>query len=117
MTRIVVTGGRDYDNPQHLELILGRMHAASPITELAQGECPTGADAMAKAWARSQGITVKEYAADWLVYGRSAGPVRNQFMLDDFRPDSVVAFPGNRGTADCVRRARKANLTVWVVRP
>jgi hypothetical protein len=37
--------------------------------------------------------------------GRAAGPRRNQRMLEDFRPDLVVAFPGGRGTAYMVRRA------------
>ena len=44
--------------------------------------------------------------------GRSAGPIRNQAMLDEGRPDLVVAFPGHHGTADIVRRARAAGIKV-----
>ena len=33
-------------------------------------------------------------------------------MLDEGRPDFVVAFPGGRGTADMCRRAREAGLEV-----
>lgn len=31
-------------------------------------------------------------------------------MLTDGQPDLVVAFPGGRGTADMVRRARAAGV-------
>jgi hypothetical protein len=48
--------------------------------------------------------------ADWEKLGRSAGPIRNQAMLDEGRPDLVVAFPGHHGTADMVRRARAAGV-------
>ena len=33
-------------------------------------------------------------------------------MLDERRPDLVVAFPGGRGTADMVGRARSAGIEV-----
>lgn len=33
-------------------------------------------------------------------------------MIDEGKPDIVVAFPGGRGTADMVRRARKAALAL-----
>jgi hypothetical protein len=33
-------------------------------------------------------------------------------MLEDFRPDLVVAFPGGRGTADMVRRADGAEVPI-----
>lgn len=43
---------------------------------------------------------------------RAAGPIRDQEMLDKGKPDLVVAFLGNRGTADMVRRAREAGVPV-----
>jgi hypothetical protein len=33
-------------------------------------------------------------------------------MLDEFRPDVVLAFPGGRGTADMVHRAIAAGVRV-----
>jgi hypothetical protein len=38
--------------------------------------------------------------------------MRNQQMLDEGRPTLVVAFPGGRGTADMMRRARVAGIEV-----
>ena len=31
-------------------------------------------------------------------------------MLDEGKPDLVVAFPGGKGTADMTRRAREAGI-------
>ena len=33
-------------------------------------------------------------------------------MLDEGKPDLVVAFPGGTGTADMIRRAKKAGVEV-----
>ncbi len=52
------------------------------------------------------------YEADWHEHGRAAGPIRNARMIAEGRPDLVIAFPGGRGTADMVSRARKAGIEV-----
>lgn len=60
---------------------------------------------------------VQSYPADWTTNGRSAGPLRNQRMLDSVRPDIVLAFPlpSSTGTWDCVRRALAMRVPVAVV--
>jgi hypothetical protein len=35
---------------------------------------------------------------EWDELGKKAGPLRNQRMLDEGKPDLVVAFPGGGGT-------------------
>ena len=55
--------------------------------------------------------------ADWAKHGRKAGPIRNQRMIDEGRPDLVVAFPGGTGTADMVERARVAGIRVIEIAP
>ena len=76
-----------------------------------------GADEGAARWAKSEGIASRAYPANWRKHGKAAGPIRNQQMLDDGRPDFVVAFPGGRGTADMVRRAHAAGVPVYEVSP
>ena len=64
------------------------------------------------------GITVADYPTTWSpggVYDPGAAVKRNQQMLDEGEPDALFAFPGGKGTADMVRRARKASLhEIWV---
>mgnify|MGYP001604595866 CR=1 FL=1 len=59
----------------------------------------------------------EHYPADWDQYGRSAGPIRNQHMLEQGKPDLVIAFPGGRGTSDMMTRARSAGIPVMQVTP
>ncbi len=43
--------------------------------------------------------------------------IRNQQMLDEAKPDMVLAFPGGRGTDDMVSRAEKAGVPVTIALP
>jgi len=109
---LIVCGGRDFADRAFLFAALDAVHRKRPITTLAQGCCPTGADAFAVEWAKARGVRCIGFQANWREFGASAGPRRNRQMLD-YGVDGVVAFPGNRGTADMVRIARAAGVTVW----
>ncbi len=52
-----------------------------------------------------------ECKADWANYGKGAGHIRNQQMLDS-GIDLAIEFPGGRGTADMRRRLDKAGVKV-----
>jgi hypothetical protein len=76
-----------------------------------------GADWQADRWARSTGVPTDPYPADWGRFGRAAGPLRNQRMVDvlsGVRHGLVAAFPSGAsvGTMDCVRRATRAGIPV-----
>jgi hypothetical protein len=109
--RVLVTGGRDYADSETVWAVLGEL---LPIAALAHGQA-RGADSLADYWASQHGVPVYGYPADWSRHGRAAGAIRNRQMLDDFRPDLVVAFPGGKGTRDMVARARRADVRVLTV--
>lgn len=71
-----------------------------------------GADSLATDYAMVNWTGYTEYPADWKKHGRAAGPIRNQQMLIEGKPDLVIAFPGGKGTLDMVRRAKKAGVEV-----
>lgn len=72
----------------------------------------TGADTVAVDWAIVNWLPFKEYPADWDTYGMYAGLQRNKQMLEEGKPDLVIAFPGGRGTAHMVKIAREAGVRV-----
>ena len=111
--RVLVTGGRDFSNRELLFETLDRLHAVRGFTVLIHGDA-NGADRLAGEWGAARGVTVEVHPADWKKHGRAAGPIRNQKMLEE-KPDLVVAFPGGRGTADMVRKAKQAGLEVIMV--
>jgi UDP-N-acetylmuramoylalanine-D-glutamate ligase len=67
---------------------------------------------MASTWASLNGRGHVAFPADWKTHGKAAGPKRNRQMLDDAKPDLVVAFPGGRGTDDMVNKAKSRGVPV-----
>jgi hypothetical protein len=111
MKRIIVCGGRDYQDAQAVSTALDSAYIEFGNLHIIQGGA-SGADLLAKQWAVNRNQRVTTVPADWTMHGRSAGPIRNQIMLDRFMPDLVIAFPGGRGTFDMVTRAQKAGVPV-----
>lgn len=91
----------------------------------------SGADALADEWAKNSrgfpkpevfkaawkdvsrpGAVIKRNATTGEPYDAAAGPVRNQRMIDEGKPDLVIAFPGKEGTEDMISRAEKAEIEV-----
>ena len=112
--KILVCGGRNYLNYEYLALtlddIIRQTHYPYECTILQGGA--KGTDFLAKVYANQWDCEMKEYPANWKKYGKGAGPIRNQQMLDEGKPDLVVAFPGGVGTADMIRRSKKAGIEV-----
>jgi len=112
--RILVCGGRDYLDMPFLFGVLDMQAEQGPISTIIQGDCPTGADKLARMWAISRNEHFDRFPADWNAHGRAAGPIRNQQMIDEGKPTKVFAFPGGRGTADMVRRAKAAGIPTFI---
>jgi hypothetical protein len=90
---------------------LDALHYGKKITRLVHGAAK-GADALGARWALARGVIGASYPAQWDKYGKKAGVIRNQEMIDVEKVDFVVACPGGKGTADMVRRATKAGIPV-----
>lgn len=109
----LICGGRDFDDRQMFDSAMGDIIRLKGIpSRVVHGACPTGADQMADIWAANHALQIQAVPADWKKHKRAAGPIRNQEMFDRFPIRRVVAFPGGPGTADSVRRARKAGIEV-----
>lgn len=118
--RILVCGGRDF-NDRGLFAQTMNPFKPQPLSECAEhiiihGGAP-GADTLAFEWVETFGGRQRVFPADWQKHGKAAGPIRNQRMLDEGKPNLVIAFPGGRGTADMVRRARAAGIEVQTPLP
>lgn len=109
--RVIVCGGRNFNDALTLGSWLGGIHKDHGITLLIHGGAK-GADFMAGEFAKWAGIPVKVFPADWGKHGKAAGPIRNAQMIAEAAPDLVVAFDGGRGTADMVQKANAAGVKV-----
>jgi hypothetical protein len=111
---VAVTGGRGYTDKEKVFDVLDQVLKAKGIRTVVEGGCPTGADAHTRQWAGTRGVFSCTCNALWESFGMAAGPVRNRAMLKFFSPDVLIAFPGNRGTRNCISAA--VDLGVHVVR-
>lgn len=107
--RVLVCGGREYDDRDAVFRVLDAIHARVGIECIIHGAA-RGADRLAGEWAYQRRIACNSYPADWRNHRNAAGPIRNLLMLKEGRPTLVVAFQGGKGTAHMVDIAKKANI-------
>lgn len=120
--KLIVTGSRDWVDSFQIRCALDIFTAYKgyPNT-LVHGDCPSGADFIADQIAMegndqySTSWNIVRYPADWDRYGRAAGPIRNELMIDEnLDANYVLAFPlgESRGTRHCMGYAQSKGLTV-----
>lgn len=110
--RVLVCGDRNFCDRTLMRIILDE----HTITELIEGEA-RGADTLARVYAEERGIPVRKFPAEWDRYGRGAGPIRNAQMLEEGKPELVIAFLAqhSRGTRNMVMQAQKLGVPVRIV--
>ena len=113
MLTAIVCGGRDFTDLHLMDTTLTLLVRELELTTIVTGGA-RGADMMAHRWAKHHGIAAPIEFAEWTKHGKSAGPKRNQAMLDRHPVQVVIAFPGGNGTADMVRRSRVAGIPIIV---
>lgn len=109
--RLLVTGSRKWKDKEALFHYLNRMFLQFHDIVIVHGNCRNGADAMAKEWAETNGIPHEPHNAQWDIYGKAAGHIRNKQMVDT-NPDRAVAFISgeSRGTRNCISHIEKAGI-------
>jgi len=106
--KIIIAGGRNY---QFTDKDVEKLNSIKHLTtEIVSGGAK-GVDSEGERWAKSNGIPVKMFKADWNQYGRAAGPIRNKQMAQ--YADAIVLFPGGSGTDNMHANAVKANLKIY----
>jgi len=107
--RVLVCGGRFFNDKLKLEEVLSQR--LPPCVELICGMA-NGADTLAFSWAEERGHIIHSFPAEWGKFGKAAGPIRNRQMLDEGKPDLVIAFSGGRGTKNMISQALKRGVSV-----
>ena len=115
--RVLVCGGRDFNDDERVYDELNRLDAHGDVTAIIHGAAK-GADSAAGRWARpQQHIEEIRFPADWKKHGKAAGPIRNNRMIAEGKPDMVLAFPGCRGTQNMVAAAKANGVVVVEITP
>ena len=122
--RVIVTGSRTWTGPWGEEKIFNVLDSTIRLAqdmgqalELIHGACPTGADEIADRWGHghvADDIMLTTWPASWDLYGKAAGPVRNEQMMTAGGDLCVAFLRGNSsGTLDAIGKARRRGI--WTV--
>ncbi len=115
--KVIIAGSRDitdYDLVSGQIEILLKEHDIT-VTEVVSGRC-RGVDAIGEKWAKSKGIPVILFPAQWFAHGKAAGPIRNAKMAE--YADVLLAFPKgeSRGTWDMAAKMSEREKKVYMMK-
>lgn len=114
---VLITGYRYFNDYPYFHKVLDSILSiqSGSITLIHGGA--TGADTLAERYGKEKGITTVSMPADWSK-GRSAGPIRNQKMIDTYKPSLVIGFisQDSKGTLDCLDRCDKSQSVEVIYR-
>lgn len=115
-SRIAIVSDRDFDNFEFLEkeILLLCNRNNWEISLIVSGGA-SGADNLAERFADKYQIKILIHYPDWDLYGKKAGFVRNQLIVDD--SDIVIAFwdgasTGTKSTIDFAKNEGKEVIVI-----
>ena len=114
MFKLIIAGGRDFNNYDGMSKCLDRL--LKNINDNIEIVCgmALGADRLGERYAKEHGYKVIYMPADWHLHGKSAGFKRNVQMAE--YADALVAFWDgvSSGTKHMIETAQKMGLDVRV---
>lgn len=112
--RALVCGDRNWVDLLLIRQTLVKFH---PVVVI-EGEA-RGADKLGRKVAEGLGIPVLPFPANWKLYGKRAGMIRNTQMLDEGKPDIVLAFhndiANSKGTSNMIMQATNRGIKVILI--
>lgn len=118
--RIIIAGGRDFSDYELVKSTLDKYLKDIKDDVVIISGTARGADQLGERYARENNLMVKRFPADWDLYGKSAGPIRNKSMAEYAAQEQGVLFAfwngKSKGTKSMINFAEKYGLDVHVVR-
>lgn len=114
--RVIIAGGRKFDDYPLLEKTMDNLLSNVKVNIVVVCGMAHGADSLGEKYAKSKGYQIDYYPANWNLYGKRAGYIRNEQMAKN--ADALVAFwdGHSKGTNHMINLAHKYNLKVRVKR-
>lgn len=109
--RVAVIGSRTYTDTQFIFDNLDKIDDKRGIDFIVSGGA-RGADIRSRWWANNKSKQLLEFLPNWNMYGKSAGFIRNEKIVDN--ADLVLAFwdGESKGTKHSIDLAIKKNIRI-----
>lgn len=115
IVRLIVAGGRDFDDEQRAFRILESLMCKFPYMTIIEGGA-RGADAIGKKFAKMSCLDLESMPADWGTHGKAAGYMRNEDMAKCATHCLCFWDGKSKGTKHMIDLAKKYKLKLKVVR-
>lgn len=126
--RVIIAGGRTFTDYEKLSgeasnIIKANLDALGLNEEqvrIISGHA-AGTDSLGERFATESGFNLTIFPANWVRFGKPAGCIRNQTMVDyateEGNDNMLIAFWNgtSRGTRDMIDRAEKSGMDVFIV--
>ncbi len=117
--KVIVAGGRDFTDYAHMCTVLDDLffvhNTGFEVAPKIISGMAKGADTLAIRYSNERGLTKILFPANWKVYRRRAGFLRNEDMLSI--ATHLVAFWDGKshGTQHMIEIAKKKGIPVWII--
>ncbi len=112
--RTIIAGSRTITD---YAVVVEAVRASEIVPSVVLSGAARGVDVLGERWAADHRITLERYPAEWHIWGKAAGAIRNKQMAE--KADALIAvWDGESpGTRDMIHKALTARLIVYVHRP
>ena len=114
--KLAIVGSRNYHNYEEFKQNILNILTVDNLSigEIISGGA-SGADKLAERFAAEYQIPIKVFKPEWKKYGKAAGPLRNQQIIEECT--HVIAFPSvqGKGTQDSIRKAQLLGKPIKII--
>ena len=114
--KVIIAGGRDFSDYNLLREKCDKILSQVKEDIIVVSGTALGADTLGEKYALERGYQIVYFPANWRLYGRGAGHVRNREMAE--YANSLIAFWDGKspGTKNMIETAEKSGLKTRVIK-
>ena len=114
--RVIISGSRKFNDYILLEKTMDNFLSNIKTDIVVVCGMAYGADSLGEKYAKLKGYKIDYFPANWNLYGKRAGYIRNEQMAKN--ADALVAFwdEESKGTKHMIKIAHKYNLKIRIKR-
>jgi hypothetical protein len=116
MVKIAVIGSRNFSDYSFFREKLEAIIINLKDFEFVSGGCKSGGDALIKKYCNENQYKLVEHLPDWDAYGKRAGFLRNQLIIDD--ATHLIAYwdGASKGTLSSIKMAENKEIPIKIVK-
>lgn len=111
--KLAIVGSRQKVTAKNVFLALDKFRLNKKIDLIISGGAP-GVDTFAARWAQKNQIKLKVFRPDWKKFGRSAGAIRNQQIIDECDEVAIFWNGESKGTMITFKMAQKKQKPIYL---